>query len=231
MTTFILVPGAWHGGWWYQPVVDALVADGHEAHALTPAGLGPDDDLREMVVNLDTHIDETVAAVERATNGPASDGLASDERVVLVGHSYGGFLITAAADRLPERVAALVHLDTDVPDDGDSTWSMTTVANRQSYIDGVGGDGLGIAPLPFFDERARPHPLATLVQRIRLTGAWKRVPVKLYAAATETPGGLQAPVTMEKLRDDPAWHYEEWPTRHNVLHDGPRRVLEFLGRA
>ena len=52
--------------------------------------------------------------------------------------------------------------------------------------------------------------------------------MKRYAAALDTPGGPQAPVTMDRLRDDPDWLYEEWPTTHNVLRDGPGRVLGLL---
>ena len=66
------------------------------------------------------------------------------------------------------------------------------------------------------------------MQRFHLTGAWQKVPVKRYAAALDTPGGLQAPVTMERLRDEPGWEYQEWPTTHNVLRDGPERVLALL---
>jgi pimeloyl-ACP methyl ester carboxylesterase len=145
-----------------------------------------------------------------------------------VGHSYGGMVITAAADRLPDRIRALVYLDADVPDDGDSSWSLAPDHIRDSLIEGAAETGVSIAPLPFFDDRARPHPLATLVQRVHLTGAWERVRIKRFAAALDTPGGLQAPAAMDRVRDDPAWQYEEWPTTHNVLRDGPDRVLNLI---
>jgi pimeloyl-ACP methyl ester carboxylesterase len=218
MTEFVLVPGAWHGGWWYAPVVEALAAKGHQAHAVTLAGLA-DDEPANRPVTLDTHIDQLATLVTRVADaGP----------VVLVGHSYGGMVVTAVADRFPDLVRAIVQLDADVPDDGESSWSLAPQEIRDSLIEGAGDDGLTIAPLPFFDQRARPHPLATLIQRVRLTGAWQRVPVKIYAAALDTPGGLQAPGSMAKVRDDPAWRYEEWHTSHNVLRDGPERVVDLL---
>jgi hypothetical protein len=68
----------------------------------------------------------------------------------------------------------------------------------------------------------------TLIQRVWLTGAWKQVPTKVFVAALDTPGGLQAPGSMAKVRDDPAWRYEEWHTSHNVLRDGPDRVVDLL---
>ena len=220
LSTFVLVPGAWHGGWWYEPLATELRARGHRAHPVTLAGLGPGDDLTVTPVNLSTHVGQLDALVDTLT----PDGA----QVVLVGHSYGGMVVTAVADRDPRRVSALVHLDTDILEDGESLWDVTTDATRRSILDGVDGDGLGVAPLPFFDDRARPHPLATFLQKSRLTGAWREVPVKRYAAALDTPGGLQAPATMAKVRHDPAWHYEEWPTTHNVLRDGPQRVLDLL---
>lgn len=219
MTTFVLVPGAWHGGWWYAPVVEALTAEGHGAHAVTLAGLADDDVPGSRPITLDTHIDQ----LHRVVAGVAEAG-----PVVLVGHSYGGMVVTAVADRLPDLVRAVVQLDADVPDDGESSWSLAPPEIRDDLIAGAAGDGLTVAPLPFFDSRARPHPLATLIQRARLTGAWQRVPAKVYVAALDTPGGLQAPGSMAKVRDDPAWRYEEWHTSHNVLRDGPDRVVELL---
>jgi pimeloyl-ACP methyl ester carboxylesterase len=112
MTDFVLVPGAWHGGWWYAPVAAALQARGHRTHAVTLAGLG-DDAAESQAINLDTHIGQLGAVVEQA-----------GEPVVLVGHSYGGMVVTAVADLSPHLVRALVLLDADLPDDGDSSWSL-----------------------------------------------------------------------------------------------------------
>jgi hypothetical protein len=82
--------------------------------------------------------------------------------------------------------------------------------------------------LPFFDPRARPHPRATLLQRIQLTGNWQRVPVKHYVAATDWPGRSPFAPIVEQVRADPAWTVHEWPTRHDVLAEGPERLLELL---
>ncbi len=215
MTEFILVPGAWHGGWWWQPVVEALATAGHRGTPVTPAGLAEGDELAELpAINLDTHVQQVLALAREA--GPG---------VVLVGHSYGGSVINQVADLIPEQVAALVHLDSDLLDNGESCYTFTTDANRSYFLEAVTADGLGVEPLPFFDDRAKAHPLATLLQPAHLTGAWKQVPVKYFVAALETPGGLQAPESMHRVKGDPAWHYQEWPVRHNVLADGPDRVL------
>ncbi len=90
--------------------------------------------------------------------------------------------------------------------------------------------GLAVDPLPFFDPRARPHPLATLVQRSTLTGRWRTVPTKTYVAATDWPEGSTSPFkdTTDTVAADPDWTVHRWATRHNVLHDGPERLLTLL---
>ena len=219
MSTFVLVPGACHGAWWYDALVDALSAAGQQARALTLAGLGPDGLAPGAIPTLTDHVEQVARAVEQHSQD-------ADESVVLVGHSYAGSVITGAADQVP----ALVYLDAFVPRDGDSCWSMTNDEQRAWYTDGAGRTGVAVDPLPFFDPRARPHPLATLVQRITLSGAWQTVPTKTYALAQVWPPGTNSPFTptADRLATDPDWTVHRWPTRHNVLHDGPQRVLNLL---
>jgi len=216
MTTFVLIAGSCHGGWWYEPLVAELGKAGHRGVALTLAGLGADDPV--WPVTLETHVQEAEAAASHA----------GESGVVLVGHSYGGSVITGVADRIPERVRALVYLDAFVPEDGDSCYSMTDEQQRQWYIGGAGQTGFSVQPLPFFDPRARPHPLATLIQRSRLSGAWRSVAVKHYAAALQWPGRSPFADTVQRLRATPGWQLHDWATPHNVMHDGPDRVLELL---
>lgn len=131
--------------------------------AITPIGLEEDAVARERAVTLDDHVEQATAAL--LATPPASPGRALDGRdVVLVGHSYGGTIISGVADRASQRVRALVYLDAFVPEDGDSCFSVTNDDERQ-YIQGAGRTGITVDPLPFFDPRARPHPLVTLVQR------------------------------------------------------------------
>lgn len=210
MTTFLLVPGACHGGWWYEPLADLLEHDGHVALPLTLAGL-EDDPRLDQLITLTTHIDQVAASV------PASG------EVVLVGHSYAGSVITGVADRRPERLAALVYLDAFLPEDGDSCWSMTNDEQRDWYVSGTARTGYGLDPLPFFDPRARPHPVATLLQALPLSGAWRGVPVKHYVAAAwpdESPMALST----RRADADPGMVVHRWDTRHNVLAEGPDRV-------
>lgn len=215
MTTFVLVPGVCHGGWWYEPLVERLVDEGHTASAVSLSGLGLHDRLERMrPVNLDIHISEATAAVVLAQDPGGA---------VLVGHGYGGSVITGVADRMPYYVRALVYLDAFVPDDGDSCYSLTDDEQREWWLEGD-----AVQPLPHFDPRARPHPRATLLQRIQLTGAWESVPAKHYVAATGWPKESPFTPTAERVRADPAWTVHEWPTGHDVLAEGPERLLELL---
>lgn len=202
-----LLPGACHGGWWYDPLIRMLDQDGHELLPITLAGL-EDEPRLDQLITLTTHIDQVAAAVP--TSGD----------VVLVGHSYAGTVITGVADRLPERVAALVDLDAFLPEDGDSCWSMTNDEQRDWYVQACATTGYGVDPLPFFDERARPHPVATLLQALPLTGAWHTVPVKHYVAA-QWPAESPMALSTRRASADSGFLVHHWDTRHNVLADGP----------
>lgn len=223
MTVFLLVPGSHHGGWWYDDVVEGLRTAAHRAVALTLPGLDPEGSTPQGVITLDDHVEVAFTALRAAT------AREEPRSAVLVGHSYGGSIITAMADAEPDRVRALVYLDALLPDDGDSSWSMTGPSEHEWYIDGSRASGAYVDTLPFFDDRARPHPLATLMQGSRLTGAWRRVATKHYVIATQWPSGVSPMSAMaDRARADPDMHVHEWPTTHNVLREGPGRLLDLI---
>ena len=128
MTTFVLVPGAWKGSWSFEAVVPLLERAGHTVHALTLTGLRPDDDNATVATaNLDTHADDVLRLLDRAHITSAT----------LVGHSYAGMVIAAAADRADGRISRLVHLDAYVPRDGESCWSSTNEHFREVFAAGA----------------------------------------------------------------------------------------------
>ncbi|MEU7133444.1 alpha/beta hydrolase [Streptomyces sp. NPDC046261] len=218
MTTFVLIPGAWHGAWTFEPTARQLRAHGHHAYPLTLTGVGDRKHLLTSTVNLDTHIDDVV-------------NLLTEEEItdaVLVGHSYGGMVITGAADRVPERVAGLVYVDAMVPAHGDSCWSLVTDQERAWYLDGAGETGYTSAPLPFFDPRTTPHPLASLLQSIRLEGGLDRYRSRDYVYATGWEGRSPFTGLYERLRDDPAWRTHALVSGHNVMRDAPDDLLKVL---
>jgi pimeloyl-ACP methyl ester carboxylesterase len=220
MATFVLVPGAWHGGWAFEAVVPLLERAGHAVHALTLTGLRADDDAATVAAaNLDTHADDVLALLDRAHVTSAT----------LVGHSYGGMVITAAADRAQGRVSRLVHLDAYVPDDGESCWSSTTEAYRQAFVAGAASTGYAVLPpdRPGRDPRRRPHPLASLVQTIRLTGTAAQVPRREFIYCSGWDGtpftGLRA-----RLGADPGWQVHDLPTAHDAMRHAPEATAALL---
>lgn len=106
--TFVLVHGAWHGGWCWRKVADVLRRAGHTVYTPTLTGLGERAHLLAESVDLDTHIQDVAAVLEYEDL----------THVVLVGHSYAGMVITGVADRAPGRIARLVYLDAFLPEHG-----------------------------------------------------------------------------------------------------------------
>lgn len=211
-TTYVLVPGACHGSWCFDDLANGLRAHNYPVHALTLAGLGPNDSAAG--INLSTHIDQVAEVV------------ADIEDVVLVGHSYGGMVITGVADKLPDHVSSLVYLDAFVPEDGDSCWHLTNDDQRAWYV-AVDETGFGTPPLPFFDERAKPHPLACFLQPIRLTGSLSRFRKRDYVYATRW-GNLESPFTptYNRLQNDPEWTVHTPDAAHNLMRDIPEELVK-----
>ncbi|MFI1003260.1 alpha/beta fold hydrolase [Streptomyces galbus] len=219
MATFVLVPGGWHGAWSFEQVVPLLERAGHTVHALTLTGLRPGDD--EAVVaaaNLDTHADDVLRLLDEARL----------TGVTLVGHSYGGMVISAAADRTAGRVARLVYLDAYVPRDGDSCWSSTTEAYRQVFLSGAAGTGYSVLPPAGGDPRRRPHPLASFVQSVRLTGALDEVPRREFVHCSGWEDRSPFTELRSRLRADPRWRVSEVPTGHNAMREDPDAVAALL---
>ncbi|MEV0275619.1 alpha/beta hydrolase [Streptomyces sp. NPDC050610] len=217
MAVFVLVPGAWHGGWWFQPLARRLREHGHEAYAVTLTGLGERSHLLGGSVNLDTHIEDVVALLRNE----------EIDNAVLVGHSYAGMVISGAADRVPGRVAALMYVDAFVPGDGDSCWSLGDEVQRQWYIEGAAADGWSVAPPPFFGPRTTRHPLASFLQPVRLAAAPDEARRRDYVLLTQDP---QNPFIRfyGRVRAQPGWHTHTLPTGHDVMAEAPEDLLEIV---
>jgi pimeloyl-ACP methyl ester carboxylesterase len=224
MATFVLVPGGWHGGWCYEAVVPLLERHGHTVHAMTLTGLRPEDDEATIATtNLDTHAEDVLRLLDRARL----------TAVTLVGHSYGGMVITAAADRAEGRVSRMVHLDAYVPRDGESCWSLAGDAYRQAFLAGAARTGYSVDP-PYRparphggDPRRRPHPIASMTQAIRLTGSAARVPRREFVYCSGWEG---TPFTglRNRLQADAEWRVHDLPTAHNAMREAPEEVAAIL---
>lgn len=181
MATYVLVPGAWLGGWAWDAVAQWLRSRDHDVHALTLTGLGDRASLASPEVDLERHVDDIVVAIEEA-----------DLRdVVLVGHSYGGIPVTGAADRISDRIATVVYVDSGpalegtayletlspplkeaterhVADEGDG-WRLPMPSWKElESVNGAGLQGLDEETRRRVRERATPQPFRTYTQAIAL---------------------------------------------------------------
>ena len=161
MANFVLVHGAWHGGWCWRRVVDALHGAGHRAHAVTLTGLGERAHLLSSLITLETHIEDVANAIEAEEFGD----------VVLAVHSYAGMIGTAIADRMPQRLKHLVYVDAVVPKPGESWSSTHASATREARLAAAQGSpdysfpapdpavfGLAAEDHEWVRRRQTPHP-------------------------------------------------------------------------
>jgi pimeloyl-ACP methyl ester carboxylesterase len=218
MATFVLVPGAWKGAWAYEAVVPLLEGAGHSVHALTLTGLGVDDDAAVATATLDTHADDVLRHLDRHRITGAT----------LVGHSYAGMVISAAADRADGRISRLVHLDAYVPRDGESCWSATNEHFRNVFAVGAADTGYAVRPPDGGDPRRRPHPLASFLQTIRLTGAVAKVPRREFVYCSGWEDRTPFAELRTRLQADPEWQVHDLPTGHNAMNEAPEAVAALL---
>ena len=239
---FVLVHGAWHGGWCWSRVARLLTAAGHRVFAPSLSGLADRSHLFGPRIGLATHVEDIVRLVE-------FEGL---DDFVLVGHSYAGSVITGVGDQLRERVSHYVYLDAVVPPDDARIWRWADVMNEQgrrertAAIEGE-GRGLMLAPPPasvfgiasdvdrdFVAAKLTPMPAATFLDPIELRAGGTRGLRRSYiAAAAPVYRGLAA--VAERIRTEPGWHLEEIQAGHDMMLDAPRalgdRLLEFAATA
>ena len=225
MANFVLVHGAWVGGWCWRDNAKALRKAGHEAYTPTMTGLGERIHLMSPSINLDTHITDIVNVIKHEE---LSD-------MVLVGHSYGGMVITGVADMMPDKIAALVYLDAFVPENGQSLVNLLPPAMPAP----TPASEYTLAPLPaavfgaspevaaYVDARTTPHPTASFVQSLKLSDGIDRIKKKTYIYAN-----VPAPTTFtpfyEKLKHRPHWEVRTLPCTHIVQMDMPNELTALL---
>jgi len=246
----VLVPGACLGGWAWQEVTVRLRDLGHEVYPVTLTGLGERVHLASRDVDLETHIAVVVNLLDYEDLSDA----------VLVGHSYAGVVVTGVADRLPERLNAVVYLDTgplpngmaiaDVQsteqrerqlweaEQGGDGW-LWPVPDRDTLVSGAYGSASGLEPTDFelIAARATPQPYATFTTPLCLSGA---TPTDLRRAAIFcADGGMSLALLRELIAQhdtradafaDPSWELHELPTGHWAMFSLPGPLAELLDR-
>ncbi len=230
MATFVLVHGAWHGGWCWRRVSDLLTRKGHRVFAPTMSGVGERSHQLDGSINLTTHIEDILGVVKW-------EGLSD---IVLCGHSYGGMVITGVADRIPDKIRSLVYLDAFVPENGQSLWDLQAPDRRPGIIDGAGAKGgLAVPPMPaaFFkvnakdaawvDSQCTPQPLGTMLEKVKVNGAHKSITKRTYILAGDYAGPIFSK-TYAALKNDKAWATHSVPSGHDVMLDQPEMLADLL---
>ena len=216
MATIIIIPGGYHGAWYFSPIMPRLRNAGHDAHALTLTGLGGPPGRHWPAINLDTHIEDVVSYIE---NEKLTD-------VVLCGHSYAGLVIAGAADRLPGRIRTLLFIDALVPRDGESVWSTWGPEQREAFVQNS-PDGIVTNPPPGVDPRARPHPLACFLQPVRLGDHAYQVDEKVFVWCRAWADGPYKAIH-ERVDAEGDWTIHRIPFGHDIMNEAPDVTLELL---
>jgi pimeloyl-ACP methyl ester carboxylesterase len=218
MTDYVLVHGAWGGSWGYDRLAGELRAAGHRVVLAQLTGLGTRKGEFHPGITLTTHIDDVV-------NQIASAGFAE---FVLVGHSYGGMIVTGVATRLGARIKALVYLDAFLPQDGQSLWDLTGDFEHNHYIGSQKFTPAAVAPLPGLEHPGlSPHPLLTLLEAMKFTGEEAKVGRRVYVFANAwEPTPFRQFV--KRVTSEPGWEYHEAKASHDVMGDQPEQTLQIL---
>lgn len=224
MAVFVIVHGAFGGSWQWREVIKPLWAAGHEVYVPCLTGLGERAHLANPEINLSTYIQDVVRVIT-----------CSDLReVILVGHSFGGIVITGVAEQVPERIALLVYLDALVPADGQSYADLIGPVAAENIMQAVQayGDGWQLFNSDP-DPRWTPQPLQTGLEKLSLKNPIAAALPRVFIACTEGRNeedlGLVPIIrAAERARQDPTWRYFEIPTVHNPLVEHPDLVVNAL---
>jgi len=227
--TFVLVHGSWHGGWCWRRVADLLEKNGHKVYTPTLTGLGERSHLMSGLITLDTHITD-IANVIKWENL---------DNIVLVGHSYAGFVVSGVAEKSLPSIGSIVFLDAFLPDNGQRVVDLTPPELRAITLAAATKNEVGrpVPPAKMFnvneqdrawvDSHMTPQPTFVSLQPLALTGARDKIVKKTYIRATSSPNALFDSY-FEKLKSDPTWKTYAVPSGHDVMVDMPDRLSEIL---
>jgi pimeloyl-ACP methyl ester carboxylesterase len=233
MSSFVLIHGGWHGGWCWRKVADQLRHLGHEVFTPTLTGMGEREHLWTPEVGLVTHTQDIVNLVRFEQLSHA----------ILVGHSYGGAIMTLVANQIAPKIDALVYVDAVIPEDGVPGWHGFPEQRQQDMLaEAKKLGGLRIpAPDPALwgvtneDDAAwlraccSPHPIKTMHDAPQLTHAWQTVPKKHYilAGAHRNP---RFEAHYKWAQDQAGWTCEVIAGGHDLMVTHPNELAAALQR-
>ena len=227
--TYVLVHGAWHGGWCWAKVARLLRDAGHEVYTPTLTGLGERAHLARPEVDLETHIQDVVAMLE-------AEEL---RQVTLVGHSYGGMVISGVAARTTGRIGHLVYLDAFVPETGKSLLDyLGERAASMREAAAANGEGWKLPSFPperfgvtsqrdteWLTKHLVAQPLKTFEQPLPAAGGDKLKRSYIYCSKPATGTFDQF---AERLRDDRKWSFHDVKNGHDAMVTAPGEIAKIL---
>jgi pimeloyl-ACP methyl ester carboxylesterase len=236
---FVLVHGAWHGGWAWNDVKRLLEAEDHRVIAPTLSGLAEQTVSGSGEIGLKTHVNDVISIIEEKRL----------KNVVLVGHSYGGMVITGVVDQMRDRIDQIVYLDAAVPDHGQSmisygppisdqeleekTQLIKMLSSNDRTFDVLPPEAFGIPPShPRYDwvkTQLRPHPMQTWLDPIMLenggSNGLRRTYIHCVAPVlTQT----NFPYVAAVAKGSADWDYAELRTGHDAMVTAPEDVAQLL---
>jgi pimeloyl-ACP methyl ester carboxylesterase len=224
MATFVLVHGAWHGSWCWKRVRRALQLQGHEVFTPTLSGIGERAHLLDSAIDLETHTCDVVNLIRWEEL----------DDIILCGHSYGGMVVTGAADRLPERIRSLVYLDAFVPEDGESLSQFAPIAADQ-LVEGwkckpISAQIFGVNPADraWVDRQCTLQSVACFTQPARLSGGLAQTVRVTYVYASGWAGGHSPFEPFYAKARSRGWRTWELDGGHELMLDRPEEVTQVL---
>jgi pimeloyl-ACP methyl ester carboxylesterase len=230
MATFVLVHGAWHGAWCYRRVEGLLRAKGHTVFSPTLTGLGERSHQFRGDLNVDDHATDVLQLIHYEDL----------DDIVLVGHSYGGMVVSVVADRVPDQIRTLVYLDAFVPEDGKCLMDYVPAELSEALrVSAAEQDG-GVVPIPaeafqvngadvaWVNRLCVNQPIGTFEQGVNFSGgidklSGRKVYISASKFADEVFGQFYA-----RFMDDPSWKTYSVDSGHDVMVDAPERLAEIL---
>lgn len=229
--TFVLVHGGWHGGWSWNRVSPLLRAAGHDVWVPTLTGLADRAHLLTAATDLETHIQDIVGLLEYEEL----------ERVVLVGYSYAGMVITGVAALAPQRLSHLVDLDAFVPTEGDTLLGLLPPDRQAFYREQAAtrGDGWRVPPPPvaalgvtdlvdlaWLEAKLTDQPLRSFEQPLA-----RNAPAALprtYIHCIEGPIAASFAPFAARAQAESDWRYHELATGHDAMILAPEALADVL---
>jgi pimeloyl-ACP methyl ester carboxylesterase len=230
----VLVHGANHGGWCWVHVATRLRAMGYRVLTPTLTGLADRRHLRSPEITLTTHIDDIANLIEWEEL----------DDIILVAHSYGGTVVTGVCDRIRERIARVIFIDANTPQDGQATIPGLTAELAEKITGAPLLEGyllppldptrMGIDPddlenIKWLNRRLTAHPLQTLTEPIKLANGGSNGMHRTFVLATplEQLPKFAADGTL-KIKADPSWRFREFLVGHDVMIIAPEETAQLI---